>query len=632
MPPAYLTPSQRETLAQFESITARNDERSSLEALEATGWNLEAAISRVFDGGSSSRTSYPPTSSTSSYREEASTATVDEALLPSSSATPSNGSFDAASPRRRTNGMGTGIVGIHYLRQALAVPLHILSWPLSIVYNLGTLVLGFLARLLGFRLSTSTFHPRNPFASSPRGGGAFNSSRSRRPRTILSPSAAAQEWVDSVQRLLTLPTSPTTSSTGVEIGTSAGLTRRNVDGTSGEETELPEFFVGGYEQALRKARDELRLLMVILTCEEHDEDEAFKRRVLTDPELIKSLKDEKVIVWGGDVTERDAYQVGRTLSYTALPFIAFIALQPTTSTPSASSSSSPRLSLISRLEPSSSSLPTLSASHIHTHLHSVVLPKSTPYLSRLLADKQRRESERFHREERERRASQVAKRDEERILGIRKAKEIQRREEIQRQERLEREREEFERRRRRGLMARRWREEKRNEFERKGESQEGIRLVVRLGNGKRVMRRFEKEEPVKEVYEWVECELGREEDAQQEEEEEEHIDAGEFGEYRQKFAFRLATTFPRQLIELPSSLFEGPASGSSGRPSFDSLDEVENGGSEGNVLSVGEAFAGMGKDVNLVVDGLEERRRLSMSSRGDDDDDEEEDEDDEGEE
>lgn len=111
-----------------------------------------------------------------------------------------------------------------------------------------------------------------------------------------------------MQRLLTLPTSPTTSSTGVEIGTSAGLTRRNVDGTSGEETELPEFFVGGYEQALRKARDELRLLMVILTCEEHDEDEAFKRRVLTDPELIKSLKDEKVIVWGGDVTERDAYQ------------------------------------------------------------------------------------------------------------------------------------------------------------------------------------------------------------------------------------------------------------------------------------------------------------------------------------
>lgn len=39
----YLSPSQRETLSQFESITARKDERSSLELLDRVGWNLEVS-------------------------------------------------------------------------------------------------------------------------------------------------------------------------------------------------------------------------------------------------------------------------------------------------------------------------------------------------------------------------------------------------------------------------------------------------------------------------------------------------------------------------------------------------------------------------------------------------------------
>jgi len=41
----YLSPSQRETLSQFESITARKDERSSLELLDRVGWNLEVSTS-----------------------------------------------------------------------------------------------------------------------------------------------------------------------------------------------------------------------------------------------------------------------------------------------------------------------------------------------------------------------------------------------------------------------------------------------------------------------------------------------------------------------------------------------------------------------------------------------------------
>ncbi|GAA5900741.1 UBX domain-containing protein [Sporobolomyces salmoneus] len=634
MPPTHLSPTQRDTLTQFEAITQRNDERSSLELLDRAGWNLENAISQVYDGTpQNSSTSYPPESSSAQ-------ATMNESLLPSSSTTSSsNRRTRTRTTTTTTGGLGTGVVGLYYLRQALVVPVQILSWPLSLVYNLSILVLGFVARLLGFRLSTSTFHPRNPFSpdSSSHSGGP--SSRSSRHRTILSPSAASQKWVDSVQRLVSL--SSTSSSTGLEIGSSQGLSRRRGAANGEDGVELPDFYIGSYESALRKARDELRVLMVILTCEENERDEEFKLSVLTNSELVKSLKEENVIVWGGDVKERDAYQVGRTLSYTSLPFLAFIALQPTTSpsgptSSSSSSSSAPRLSLISRLEPTSS-LPSLSASTLHTHLHSSVLPKTHPYLSRLQSEKERRERDRLTREAEERRVSEVARRDEERILGIRRATEIKRREEEKRMERLERERLEEEERERRRKLERSWRRGKRREFEQKGETEgDGVRVVVRLGNGKRCLRKFAKEEEVLRVYEWVECELGREDDEQLDDEDpEEEVD--ELGEdFVQLFAFKLATSFPRQIIPLPSTLFQptnnrrkSMSSSSNGRDSFESIDGGEG---EEKVKTVGQVFEGMGKDVSLVVDGLEERRRMSMSSRGDDSEEEEEEEESEQEE
>jgi len=216
----------------------------------------------------------------------------------------------------------------------------------------------------------------------------------------------------------------------------------------------------------------------------------------------------------------------------------------------------------------------------------------------------------------------VARKDEERILRLRREVELKRREEGLERERREREKKELERRREKAGFARRWRMGKRKELD--GRRDEGERrIVVRLGNGKRVMRRFGNEELVKEVYEWVECELGLEEDQLYSNEEgEEEVRRNLSDEYEQKFAFRLATTFPRHLIQLPQTCFEPPSSSSNSRSSFDSLE----GGGDGRIQTVGEAFEGMGKDISLVVDGLEERRRLSMSSRGDGDEDDDDDE------
>lgn len=61
-------------------------------------------------------------------------------------------------------------------------------------------------------------------------------------------------------------------------------------GSSGEEGEgkgkesvkgstLPNFFLGSYEDALRTAQRELRVLCVVLVSEEHDDVAQFKRCV-----------------------------------------------------------------------------------------------------------------------------------------------------------------------------------------------------------------------------------------------------------------------------------------------------------------------------------------------------------------
>ncbi|GAA5995660.1 clathrin-mediated endocytosis regulator UBX3 [Rhodotorula paludigena] len=612
-PSRPLSPQQHAALEQLSAITARSADpaspegRTSVELLERSGWNVETAISRIFDDGpiaststsSSARHAYPPAADDNTG--------VDATLLPSANAT-----------RRRTanntGGLGTGAVGLYYLRQALAVPISILSIPASILYNLGALLLGLIARLLRLRgPSTVSLRPRNPFAP----GGALGGGS----RTILSPAAAAEQWIRSVEEVTGLPrrdergSAHGASYSAARAGpSSSGLSARRTSAPAppGTGKRLPRFHVGSYESALRLARDELRILMVVLTSEENERDERFKREVLCDEEVNRAIEEGDVLVWGGDVSERDAYQAGQTLAYVALPFIAFIASQPSTVPPGASvnpataSTASPRLRLLSRLEPAPSA--PLTAASLHAHLQTAVFPRARPYLARLAQQQQQREADRAARDEAERRVAENARRDEERVLAVRRRAQEQERAEAARRDKEAREERERRDRERIAARARAWRVRRREELARRPEG-EDVRVAVRLGNGKRVVRGFGAAEGTEAVYAWVECELGQEDDARSGSGVEVDLPEG----YEQHFHFRLATTFPRQVIPLPSHL----ASPSTADVAAAAPESV----------TVGKAFEGLGKLVNLVVDGLEERRRMSMSSREEADSEEEEEED-----
>lgn len=198
---------------------------------------------------------------------------------------------------------------------------------------------------------------------------------------------------------------------------------------------------------------------------------------------------------------------GRVLQYYALPFVAFISLQPPSSASGARASSpgSPRMTVISRLEGSPST--TTSAASICTHLTTVVMPRVSPFLARQRAQQATRLAERRLREEQDRAYAAAARQDEARVLKMR-AEQAQRLA-------FERERQESEARAAKlRQSAKEWRAWQRAVLEREGEPEQvnggagGVaRVGVRLGDGRRVVRRFRPDSSTERVYAFVECAL-----------------------------------------------------------------------------------------------------------------------------
>ena len=79
------------------------------------------------------------------------------------------------------------------------------------------------------------------------------------------------------------------SSTGAEVQAGPGpstLSRRN-EAARAHRRLIPEFYLGSYEEVLRVAQREYRLLCVVLVSNEHDDVPEFKRCVILLAPFIK---------------------------------------------------------------------------------------------------------------------------------------------------------------------------------------------------------------------------------------------------------------------------------------------------------------------------------------------------------
>jgi FAS-associated factor 2 len=247
------------------------------------------------------------------------------------------------------------------------------------------------------------------------------------------------------------------------------------------------FFEGGYTQALDKAKDELKYLIVVLQSEEHDLTAPFVKDVLLGPQVVELLKRDDVILWAGNVSESEAYLVASGLDVTKFPFACLIAPAPKTPT-----STTVVMSVLAKAQG------TLSADEFVTTIEEK-MEAHQPKLLALVLDRQERQASQRLREEQDAAYERSLAADRARAAAAREA---------QVAADAARRAEEAATRAREDLAAKReswrlWRSTKLPPEPPTGDA--AARIGIRLQDGRRVIRRFGADATLEDIYAFVEC-------------------------------------------------------------------------------------------------------------------------------
>ncbi|CAG7849017.1 SubName: Full=Uncharacterized protein {ECO:0000313/EMBL:CCA67368.1} [Serendipita indica DSM 11827] len=528
-----LTDEEREKLAQLQAVTNSENPDIQISLLQSVEWDVQAALQAIYgDGGPTippRRTSPPRT---------VHSLEIDDSHVVFDAQTRPNMFSPLRIPARR--GFGTGLFSL------LVAPLSVLASVLHFVFRV--------LRIPFPRMSTLgiSFGSRTGAYGS-RGG------RRRRGSNDEDPSTVAERWVLELEE-----------ETGALCVSKAALIEAQRDvpglGEGGDESNepgpssrpllvrrrherpktIPDFFTGGFDLALKTAEREARVLCVILTSEEHDDSPAFRRDVLTNTEFVNALTDNRILCWGGDVSEKDGYQTAIKLGATTYPFVAFIALY-------ARANRGDAMTVISRHSGPSTTI--TSAESLTNHLRSTVLPRVAPVLNRRRAEQQAREYERRLRQEQDRAYEESQRKDYEKIMKRREEeRKAREEEERQRAEAAERERllkQQAEERLRQKAEKTAWRRyARRAVVPPELNSKASVPIRFRMPSGQLVVRRFEPTDTITGVYAFVASQFIPRSEAP--EDDPIHPPGGvaisDVDSHDWDWDFRLAITFPKSII------------------------------------------------------------------------------------
>ncbi|KAI8970032.1 UBX domain-containing protein [Mycotypha africana] len=263
---------------------------------------------------------------------------------------------------------------------------------------------------------------------------------------------------------------------------------QNFESTYG--TIHPDFFSdGGYMQALKTAKDELKYMMAILCSEEHDDNDTFCRQVLADTELLEFLRQHEVVVWAGNVRYAEAYQVSNILQATTYPFVGIIALQPPTSNSTSSSMNCQRkMVLMDRIEGLTS------ASSIVRRMETVMQLVDAS-LQSLREEQEQRETERRLRQQQDEAYLESLRADQEK----QKQKEAAEKAQVKRELRA-RLREQYIK-----YLCQTIPEEPTTAPSSSNSIKSVTKINFRMANGERVLRKFKADDTLKDIYNFVEA-------------------------------------------------------------------------------------------------------------------------------
>ncbi|KAG6819550.1 hypothetical protein H0H93_010796, partial [Arthromyces matolae] len=239
---------QRDVLATLQAVVHGADEDVAISVLDSVDWDVQRAVDILFDG--------PPPAM---QRFE-----IDE-------------SEAYGRPRRPPS-----------LYQLVARPIYtVFAVPLHIISNIFRFILGLLhIPVPQFRFSGLSFY-------------------STRPRRRF---GGPDRWVRELEEETgAVSISTTSTTTAVETGAAGSSNLTSRSRLPEDVKVLPDFTLGSYDEALRTCEREARVGCIILVSEEHDDVPEFKRSTLTNPELVRLLHENNIVVWGGDVRDHEAY-------------------------------------------------------------------------------------------------------------------------------------------------------------------------------------------------------------------------------------------------------------------------------------------------------------------------------------
>lgn len=306
-------------------------------------------------------------------------------------------------------------------------------------------------------------------------------------------------------------------------------------------TTLP-FFEGGHAQALDAAKKDLKFLLTVLISPEHDDTDNFVRNTLLAPQVVNFINDpsNNIIIWGGNVLDSEPYQVAGEYMCTKYPFSCLICLTP--------KEGSTRMGVIKRIAGPIS--PDAYVSYIQK-----AMEKYAPELDCVRAERAAQAVARNLRSEQDSAYERSLARDRERARQRKEAAaaaaaaEQRAREEAEAAERMARLREQW----------RKWRVTT-IAPEPDTSVKDSVRLALTMpvsSGGDRVIRRFDRETSLEDLYAFVECyEFLKDGESTEE--------VAKPEDYEHRYLFQISSVMPRETFAPDTTITIGEKVGRGG--------------------------------------------------------------------
>lgn len=284
--------------------------------------------------------------------------------------------------------------------------------------------------------------------------------------------------ISSVLRFLAMLVFPATQSAVDSIGDVVEFISR-FEAQYGEQH--PQFLRGSYEDALNKAKRDLRFLLVYLHSQDHSSTERFCRDCLCSSGFIDYVN-ENMIFWGCDANSREGYRVSQVMQEATYPFLALLCLQDS------------RMMIVDRLEAAQMTVDEVMACLIRA------VDNNEPSLIAARSDRQQRSASIALREQQ----------DKAYLESLRQDQEKERRQQEE-QQRIKEEEEAMQKKQQQlqdmqESLARQREEKKRNlPPEPETGATDSTKVLLRLPDGRRLERRFAQTDSLQVLYDYVFC-------------------------------------------------------------------------------------------------------------------------------